>query len=67
MFEGFWNDDDSDELAFDSVMHVGSGREKSAMAEPIGPTLPISTATCAPGASSASDYVLLSMISTPMT
>jgi hypothetical protein len=67
LFEGFWNDDASDELAFNSVRHVGSSREKSTAAEPIGGWLPISAATCAPGASSASDWVLLSAISTPVT
>jgi hypothetical protein len=54
-------------MAFDSVGHVGSDREKSATAELIGPVLPISVATCAPGASSASDCVLLNAISTPVT
>jgi hypothetical protein len=67
LFEGFWNDDTFDKLAFDSMGHVGSGREKSAAAELVGPALPTFAATCAPSASIASDYVLLSAISTPVT
>jgi hypothetical protein len=67
LFEGFWNDVASDELAFDFMGHVGSGREKSATVEPFGPVLPIFAVTCALGASSASDCVLLSVISTPVT
>jgi hypothetical protein len=67
LFEGLWNDDSSDELAFDFVGHVGSGREKSATAELVGPTLPTSATSCTPGISSASDCVLLSAISIPVT
>jgi hypothetical protein len=67
LFEGFQNNDTSDELAFDFVGHVGSDREKSAAADFVGPALLISTATCAPDASSTSDCMLLNAISTPVT
>jgi hypothetical protein len=66
LFEGFWNADFSNQLGFDSL-GFRSGHENSPNAEPVATTLPASTGSAAPGASFASDCVLLNAISTPVT
>jgi hypothetical protein len=66
LFAGFRNVDFSNELDFDSV-GFRSGREISPDVEPVAAALPASARSVVPTTSSASDCVLLNMISTPVT